>query len=191
MNFSWRPYHRSLQDQIALDELVKELKAKNPPKPKPIKPEGMREEDFILSLQTSSAQRVLKMNSQELSEYQSRTLPTDWLANKDAKTNDESVGARRLDPIEVSHVESTRRRAKNSAGQSIQSSVTDEKKETANQAFRYSPSAEVTSKEVEERAVNLTKIESQPLKETWVDLTWWQALIHWAKGNKVKSVRKP
>lgn len=172
MKLSWRPHYRTLHEQIAFDKLVEEIKAARPTKPKPIKPDGMSDEEFIISLQTPHAQSVLKMDGRELSEYQSRALPTNWKANPNAKTNDESVGMRDIDPFQADIIESIRRAEKNTIGASEKRAIDE----------HIDLSAMLKIKE--------RKIELRAPKEIWAELTLWQAIKHWIKGNKVKSVSK-
>ncbi len=179
-------WSRTPQAQAEMDSVIAELRAKYPPKPRPIKPEGMSEADFVLSLQAQSTAAVLKMNEEELAAHKARPMVDNWKAVPDAKTTEEAVGQRYLDPREISHVEATRRRAKNSTGQSELSATNPEKRESAIQGFIFSPPARVTPDEVKAKAVNLVEYKSEPLTETWVELTWWQALIHRIKGNKIR-----
>lgn len=114
-------------------------------------------------------------------------MPDGWMAVPNAKTDDERVGMRSLNPIEISHAEAIRRRPKNSLGQSEKRGVSEVKIDRATQAFVYTPPAKVTKKEVEDRAVNLVQYKSQPIKEVWVEMNWYQALIHKLRGNKIVS----
>ena len=183
-------YFRSLEAQLEMDALVTELRRRNPPKPRPIKPDGMSEADFILSLQAPSTQRTMKMNDKELEEYRNRPLPANWLANPDAKTNDESVGMRPITAQELTLEEQRRRTIKNTLGQSENSSVSELGRERGIQGFLYTPPAQVTTKEVETKAVNLVEYKSEPLKEEWIELPWWKAILHKLKGNKIKVTNK-
>jgi len=61
------------------------------------------------------------------------------------------IGERPVTIEEASHIESIRRRPKNSTGQSEKSSASDEKKEIAADAFMYSPGIEFKDLTAEER----------------------------------------
>lgn len=180
-------WSRTPQAQAEMDSLVAELKRKYPPKPRPVKPDGMSEADFILSLQASSTMRTLKMTDKELEEYRARPMAENWKAVPNAKTTDEAVGARPLDIEEISHIESIRRRPKNSTGQSEGTATPKEARDKAAAAFIFTPPAKVTKAEVDQKAVNLVQYKSEPMTEVWREMTWWQALVHRIKGNKIKS----
>lgn len=192
MKLSYRPYFRTLEDELNLEKIVTELKGRRGPgRPRPVKPEGMSQEDFILSLQSPHAQRVMKMNEQELSDYRNRPDPENWLSNPDAKTNDESVGKREVDPNDMQLIEGMRRRGhQNTLLQSDTSSVTPAKRAHAIDAIIYTPPADVTKEEVERRAVNLVEYKSEPIVEEWKEMNWLEALVHWIKGGKVKEETK-
>lgn len=180
-------WSRTPRAQAEMDSLVAELKRKYPPKPRPVKPDGMSEADFILSLQASSTMRTLKMTDKELEEYRARPMAENWKAVPNAKTTDEAVGARPLDIEEISHIESIRRRPKNSTGQSEGTATPKEARDKAAAAFIFTPPAKVTKAEVDQKAVNLVQYKSEPMTEVWREMTWWQALVHRIKGNKIKS----
>lgn len=72
------------------------------------------------------------------------------------------VAERAVTLEEVSHVEAIRRRPKNSQGQSEKSSVGEEKRETAIQAFVYSTPAELTPDE-KQRIIQLTPYTQVPV----------------------------
>lgn len=183
MKITHRPYFRTLEEQIYLDEMVEDLK-----KNRTIKPPS--------SEQALSTAKNLARPKSEDAAWQARLtgpLPEGWQAVPKAKTIDEAVGMglRKLDPEEISHVESVRRRPKNSTGQSMKDGISPLKRDRAVAAITCSPPARVTPQEVQQRAVNLVEYKSEPLKEEWVDIKWYQAIIHWIKGNKVKQQEKP
>ena len=178
---------RSFKEQKEFDALVAELRVLYPPKPRPVCPEGMSKEEFIISLQAASTAATLRRTDEEQAVWNARPLPTNWLANPEAKTNDESVGMRALDPTEISHFEAIRRRPKNSQGQSTASGTTAEGRERGIQGFIYTPGASVTKSEVETRGVNLIQYETKPMTEVWVEMPWYKALFHRLKGNKIRQ----
>ncbi len=193
---------RPADKQAEMDSIVAEMKLRYPPKPRPIKPDGMSDEDFILSLQTPTTRMVMQMTPEQLEERRNRPMPTmeQAAANKEAfeaykkdpspENWKKMVGARDLTPDEISHFEAVRRRSKNTLGQSEKSSVSEESRERGIDAMIFTPPAKVTKQEVEARAVNLTRIESKPMTEVWVEMNWYQAMIHWLKGNKVRRDNK-
>lgn len=192
-------WSRTPQAQAEMDSLVAELKRKYPPKPRPVKPDGMSEADFILSLQDPSTQRVLKMTDEEAEAHRNRPMLTmsEVAANKDAYENylkdptpdnyKKFVGGRDLTPDEIQLVEALRRRPKNSTGQSEGTATPKEARDKAAAAFIFTPPAKVTKAEVDQKAVNLVQYKSEPMTEVWREMTWWQALVHRIKGNKIKS----
>lgn len=193
MKITWRPHIRTLEEQLKFDALIEEMRAKRGAvRPKPVKPEGMTEEEFILSLQAPSTRRTLTMTPLEHAEYMARPLLTmdEVKAVKDADFSTpegikRGIGQRDLSLEEIHTFETMRRRPKNTTGQSDKSATTPEKKETASQAFIFSPPAKVTREEIRERAVNLKEYKTE-LKEVWIELPWWKALWHRIRGNKIQ-----
>jgi hypothetical protein len=124
-----------------------------PPKPKPVKPEGMSDEEFIYSLQCKSTQEIIeKQKDPNYKRDWSAPLPDNWLANPDAKDHDELVGSRinELDQQQVSHVEAIRRRSKNTLGQSQESAFSQERRDAAVHAFMVSPPALLSKEEMDQ-----------------------------------------
>lgn len=177
MKITNRPYFRTLEEHLYFEALVRQLRKDNPKRPP-------------TTVQAPSTQRTLDRDPLLDFEYQNRPLPTNWKANPNAKTIDESVAKRDLDPHEISHFESVRRRPKNSQGESQKSATTPERHTRAVESFIYSPPAQVTKREVEERAVNLVQYKTEPMKEVWKPMPWWKALIHRIKGNKIRIESK-
>lgn len=140
--------------------------------------------------QEPSTQRTLERDPLDDLKWQSRDLPTNWKARPSAKTLDEAVNKRPLDPDEISHFEATRRRPKNSQGMSTASATTAIGRECAIAAFVYTPPAKVTEEEVKERAVGLVEYKSEPVKEIWVEIPWYKALWHKITGHEVKQDSK-
>jgi hypothetical protein len=99
--------------------------------------------------------------------------------------------ARNIDPFEFNLIEDTRRKPKNSIGQSDKSSVNDERKELGRQAYISTPPSPLREEE-KERLIELDKIkqlDTMP-KEEWRPLTDWQAFKHWIIGGKIKPEEK-
>lgn len=194
-------YIRSPQAQAEMDTLVRELRLRYPPKPRPVKPDGMSDADFILSLQAQSTMHVLKMTDEEAAAHRNRPMISmeDAVANKDAyeafkkDPTDENrakvVSKRALDPDEISHVESIRRRPKNSLGQSEESSVSEEKRHAGIEAFIFTPPAKVTKEEIKAKAVGLVEYKSEPLQTEWVEVPWYKAAASWLRGRAVRRVK--
>lgn len=180
MKLSYTPSLKTLSEQLAEDRLVEELKRLRPN----IKATDQQEPSTLKNLSRDPAQ------DDEWIARLVNTVPDNWKAVPDAKTTDEAVAARRLDPQEVQIVETARRRPKNSRGQSTKSATTVELRERAVQAILFTPPAKVTKAEVDARAVNLVQYKSQPIKEEWRPMTWYEALWHWIKGNKIRSENK-
>lgn len=131
-----------------------------------------------------------KRNPIEDMAWANRPLPADWKAVPNAKSKEESVGMRNLQASEILTEETRRRRAKNSDGQATGSSTSKENRQRAQEAFIYTPAARVSRRDVELRAVGLVEYKSEPMKEVWVEMNWFQALIHRIRGNKVISTDK-
>ncbi len=109
-------YVRSPEKQAEMDAIVAELKTKYQFKARPIKPDGMSEADFILSLQSPSTMRTLKMTDAELEEYRNRPMPENWKAVPNAKTIEEAIGQRIVNYDEHQAFEQMRRGPKNDTG---------------------------------------------------------------------------
>ena len=124
-----------------VQRMAEEQRKLSPPKPRPVKPEGMSDEDFIFSLQQPSTQAII--TKQKDPNYKGRDwtapLPDNWLANPDATTVEEHVGERNVTAEEFSHIESVRRRPKNQLGQSDWETP-KETKDRAVDHFRSHPS---------------------------------------------------
>lgn len=114
----------------------------------------------------------------------------DAIANPGARNADEANrrDLRPLSPDEISYFESTRRRPKNSIGQSDKSSVTPESRERAIHHFEVSGNikAEELTDGDKRRITNLQPIESQnPTEVVIKKLTPWQAFRMWIAGGKI------
>jgi len=177
MKLTHSPSFRTLEEQLALDKMIEQLKKGNPK----IKSSDKQE---------PSTERNLARDPSKDDEWIARlvnTVPDNWKAVPNAKTTDEAVAARPVTPQEITVVENTRRRPKNSFGQSNKRGISDVKLNRGLEAFLFTPPARVTKKEIEERAVNLIPIKSTPIIEEWRPLTWYEALWHWLKGNKIRQ----
>lgn len=163
-------------------------------RPKPIKPEGMSQEDWIMSMQAPSTKDLLeKHKDPNYKRDWTAPLPDNVLANPEAKTKDELIGKRDLGIDEISHFEAVRRRPKNSLGQSELSSTSKESRERAAHNFLVSPPALLTEDEIQ-GVTNLTKpVEAIPATapaSEWRDISVWRAIYHFCTGNKVRRVKK-
>lgn len=143
----------------------------------------------MIDPQSSSTMQMLQNQKEGIVRDWTAPLPDNVIANPNAKNRDELVGVRAFDPEQVSHVESVRRRQKNTGGESKDSATTDESRARAEHSFIVSPPADM-SKEDPSRIQGLIEIVSQPMVEEWKELPWYRALWHKITGNKVKRVRK-
>lgn len=154
--------------------------AKHPKRAKPIRPEGMSEQDFILSLQSSSTKEIIKLQADP-------NYKRDWTAplpdNVQVLKEDGSIdiGEREISAEEKSLVESTRRAKKNTLGQSEWTTL-EQTKDNAIEAF-MDTKAEIT--DLEKFHLKRGSIDTNPY-ETWKELTPWQAVKHFFKGKKVR-----
>lgn len=161
-------------------------------KPKSIKPDGITNEDWIFSMQEKSTKEILtKQKDPSYKRDWSAPLPDNVLANPNASSKEELIGERDLTIQEISHVESIRRRPKNSLGQSEKSAFDQEKRDHAIDHFRSSPNLKTLSKEDMARLTELKFAPPEAIIETipqyeWKKLTTWQAIKHWFKGGKVR-----
>ncbi len=142
------------------------------------------------AMQQPSTKQLLKM---PVDEPFMATL--DWRANPDAKTDEERVGMRHIDPsVLVKHqvARANRKfiyrddRTSMIGWREGVSSVSAEKRERGIGAFRFTPPAEVTNQEIVDKAVGLVEYKSEPPVYEWKKITAWQALKHWLKGGEVK-----
>jgi hypothetical protein len=166
----------SLDEQLAFDRLVSDLKKTNP------KP-------FVSGEQHESTKRNLARDPAKDDEWVARlvnTVPDGWKARPDAKSTDEAVAKRPLSADEILIVETIRRGSKNTRGQSLRAGLDAKTRQKGVEAFLFTPPAKVTRAEVEARAVNLVPIVSKPIVEEWRELTWWEALLHRLRGNKIR-----
>jgi hypothetical protein len=182
--------HRTEQHQSYAEHVAALQRESRPVRPKPVQPEGMSREEWIESMQPKSTQALIaKHKDPSYVADNSRPLPDAAIANPNAKSLDELVAVRQLDPIQVSHVEATRRRPKNSIGQSPKSATTKEKRESAIHHFEVSGHAIIKPEDVDRVIKKLEPIvnvaQSEPV-EVWKPLTFWQAVKHWLQGGKVK-----
>lgn len=170
--------------------------SKIPKKPKPIKPLGMSEKDFIFSLQSKSTQEIITL--QEDPNYKrdwTAPLPESYLANPTAQTTEELIGQRNLSPNEISHFESRRRASKNTFGQSDWVAPV-EAKNRAIDAFRSHPSIPQSHLTDEELiAIEDLKPIAKGIPPTrhyeWIEIPTWKAW--WFKligGRPVRLEKK-
>lgn len=173
MKISNRPYYRSLADQLYIEMLVEKIK-----------------KDRLLkapsTIQEPSTQRTLERDPLDDLRWQSRDLPTNWKARPNAKTLAEAVNKRALDPQEISHVEATRRRPKNSQGMGQASAATEIGRECAISAFVYTPGIKVNEEEIKARAIGLVPYKSEmPVEIPAKPDPWYKSI--WSKLTKTTN----
>lgn len=188
-------HQRTLEDQLYAEAMAERLRETAPKRRGPthfngkpieeLNPEERRE--FIISQQPPSTRACLLRDPKDDAEWHKRGFG-DWKAVKNAKTLDEAVAKRALDPSEVVVYEGLRRQVKNELGDSKDSSVTQEARERAIHAFTYSRPATLTP---EERA-RLQKLE--PIKAVQPDVapaekplerkpSLWERLLGFVQGK--------
>lgn len=150
-------------------------------------PDGMSKEDFIFSLQPKSTQEImLKQKDPDYKRDWSEPLPDNVIANPNARTTDELVGARNVPIDQLLNYELMRRRPKNSEGQSELSGAAEETKKRAAHHFQVTPPAPNPTDA--QRITQLTSLKPySPPGEEWKTLTTWQAFKHWLLGGKVEQ----
>lgn len=178
-------------------QMAEVLKKTNPSaynRPKLEKPSGISREDWILSMQSKSTQEII--NKQKDPSYSGRNwteeLPENVIAIPNALTKEELVNERDLTFDEISHVESIRRRPKNSIGQSDLSSASEESKARAIDHFRSHPSL-LESDLTDSQLSSIKKLNdllngaivTSPQYE-WRKMSFWKAIKHWLKGGKIR-----
>lgn len=178
-------------------QMAEVLKKTNPSvynRSKVEKPNGVSREDWILSMQSKSTQEII--NKQKDPNYSGRNwiekLPENVIANPNALTKEELVNERDLNLEEISHVESIRRRPKNSIGQSDLSSISKESKNRAIDHFRSHPSL-LESDLTDSQLSSIKKLNdhlngaivTSPQYE-WRKMSFWKAIKHWLKGGKIR-----
>lgn len=176
MKLTYNLSPQTLEEQLQFDRLVAELKKDNP---KPFRSDKQHE----------STLKNLARDPSKDDEWVARlvnTVPEGWQAVPNAKSKDEAVGKREATIEEIMLHETTRRRPKNSRGQSLKPGLAEQTRQRGIEAFLFTPPAKVTRAEVEARAVNLQPIISKPIVEEWRELKWYEALWHWVKGNKIR-----
>ena len=149
-----------------------------------------------LTRQEPSTQATLDRDPKDDLKHWGRPLPENaQVRDKDGNVD---IGERAVTIEEVSHIESIRRRPKNSTGQSEKSSAGEERKEAAENAFICSPGVSLENLNPEERAriqrpkpyeeppvlaVETAKV--APAKDSWFKggATWW-ANFWWKRRNK-------
>lgn len=197
MKHGWRIIPKLHGDPLYAD-YVKRMAAEQlktqPRRPKPVKPEGMSQEEWIFSMQPKSTQEIMiKQKDPDYKRDWSAPLPDNVLANPNAKTKEELIGERRLSLEEISHVEAIRRRSKNSLGQSEASSTSKETRERAAHHFNVTPPALLTDEEIHALTDLAALPDSVPATfppQEWKKLTPLQAIWHWLKGGEIKRSKE-
>lgn len=176
-----------------VDRMAEAQRKANPAPVRPVKPENMTVSEWILSMQEPSTKEI--MRKQEDPNYQrdwSEPLPDNVLANPEAKTKEELIGARSITNEEYATYQAHRHRSKNTRGQSIESGVTEESRERGAHHFLVSPPANPTQEEI----LSLIEIAEGPSgipasipQMEWKKLPWYKAIWHWIRGGEVKRTR--
>lgn len=150
--------------------------------------DGQEKEDFYLSMQSPAMQVALiaqkERNPSKDQEWSERPIPENYLANPEARTQDEMVAKRELGIEETLLVEDIRRKSKNTRGQSGLSSVDAEKRTKGIEAFTYSKPAELTIAELK-KVTKLTEMKSDLLEsETSKKKGFWAKIFGGKTENK-------
>lgn len=139
-----------------IKRVANEMRKLTPARPKPVKPDGMSQDEWILSMQSPATRELMeKHKDPEYKRDWTAPLPDNVLANPNATTKEELVGEREATIEEINHIEAIRRRSKNTLGQSERSGVSSESRARGAHAFCVSPPARLTDEEIQ----MLTKIE--------------------------------
>lgn len=128
----------SFENQAYLDFMANQLANKTPKKQATID-------------QAPSTQAILNRPESEDFKWQSREAPKNWKAVPSAETTDEAVGTRNIPVDQVIVYEKHRQSSKNTLGGPKESSVTNETKEKAVNAFMYYPGITSNQLTMEER----------------------------------------
>lgn len=183
-----------------VERMAKEVRADNPElynRPKPVKPEGMSEADWIFSMQAKSTQGIIeKQKDPDYKRDWTEPLPDEYLANPDAKSVDEMTGNRRelgdLDRDQEEHYKSFRRKSKNTRGQSDESSVSKESKVRAMDHFLHHPGLPEHSLTDDQiiAAKDIPKpVQGKPASlqpDDWRQVGVMKALYNFCTGKKVR-----
>ena len=129
-----------------------------------------REKLKVTSIQSASTQKLLNMTDEELLSYRNRDFPPPGAKAEHPET---WAGTRKIDPFEFNLIEDTRRKPKNSIGQSMKSSASDERKENARQAFTCTPPTEITEMDKVTRLELIRVLKNYQAEE---NKTWWKRL---------------
>lgn len=146
----------------------------------------VREKTKVTAIQSASTQRTLSMTDEEIVKYKNRPLPTNEQAQAEApiqnefgewilKSAEETV--RRAGLENIQHLEAIRRRSKNTIGPSELSSVSEESKERARQAFTCTPPTPLT----EEQKEKLTKMDKIKQLDTMPKAEPEKGFLAWLK----------
>jgi hypothetical protein len=179
-----------------VERMAKQVRAENPElysRPKPVKPEGMSQEDWIYSMQAKSTQEIItKQKDPDYKRDWTEPLPENVLANPNAKTKGELVGKRAVTLEEVSHVEAIRRRSKNTRGQSDKSSVSKESKVRAMDHFLHHPGVPenlLSDDEIIAAKDIPTPVKGKPASlqpNDWREVGVMKAIYNFCTGKKVR-----
>lgn len=165
----------------------------NPAPIRPVKPENMTVSEWILSMQEPSTKEIIR--KQEDPNYQrdwSEPLPDNVLANPEAKTKEELIGARSITNEEYDIYEGHRRKSKNTLGQSKLSAFSKEARERGAHSFLVSQPVELSKEEIEALTDLTDPVEGIPAsvpQTEWRKIPWYKAMWHWIRGGEVKRTR--
>lgn len=138
--------------------------------------------------QCESTKRLLAMSDEEHAKHMARPFPPDgWKAAEDVETAMMKT-VMRVGLSNIAHVESLRRSVKNTEGQSVLSSASDERKELARQAFTCTPPAPITEVE-EERLTRLEPITMLKVMPSKSKSFWEKLKAKFHKSNEEERKR--
>lgn len=165
-------YTRSVETQNYIDAVVEEQKQIKRVKTTPS------------LIQCMSTTRTLERDPSKDELWAKRTVnPIAAYADPDAEKCFAATG-RSMD--QILHFEAIRRRPKNTIGQSENKGYSEERKQLAISAFTCSPPAKLTPTEIE-RVTRIEPIKEIKKLEVWKPMTFWHAMWHRLKGNKIKQ----
>ena len=190
-------HERNAKEMANLIDAIPRIKSKAPDtwngKPVQSLTDAEREE-FIFSLQPESTQKAMvAQKTRKPSEDNDRLLRPieNALANPEAKSLDELTAKRTLGIEETLLVEDLRRKGRNTLGQSVDGSVSEEKRTAGIEAFTYSKPAVLSDADIK-RIKKLNELEA------WIAATppptpqkpkrpWWK---FWAPKKETFGVHK-
>lgn len=182
-----------------VERMAAEQRKLNPPKPRPIKPDGMIEEDFQFSLQCKSTQAII--TAQKDPDYQrdwTAPIPENYLANPNAKTVEEMVGTRSVSAEEMKSYGQLMERqshSRNTLGQSELGSTRDAKNRAIDHFISHPgvPERLLSDEEliaIREITTGPKGIPASLPQYEWKKIPAWKALWMKLTGKQVRSERE-